>query len=575
MSEQPGRHAVGADAVADAATRADGADPAGTDWAAATGPDMSHTPTAGPAEDALFARPNGVDGGFAPHAAAPAYTPPPLTTSPQERAVFGRPAGGGSFAPGPGERLRPQPHVEAPVPRVFSDAFGVPEDAQDGFAPQPGARLDPHGKGPASPWWKPDAVRDPWRDPSAPFWLGRGAIFTRGAPAQVDPDADTLADDDLDAGASGEAEDLESEDTVRRVKFGLPTIVATLVVALVAGVVGGGVGWFIAGNTDDALHRPDASIAKVETPVTRPAGSVAGVAKRVGPAVVSIAVKTPSEFAIGSGVVIDSAGDVLTNNHVVAAAAQSKNSSIVVTFSDEATAKAKIVGRDPTSDLAVIKVPNQQLTVASLGDSAKIAVGDPVIAIGSPLGLQGTVTAGIVSALNRPVKAQSDDGTSAYLSAIQTDAPINPGNSGGALVNSSGAVIGINSAGRFSTSDPSGSQIPISGIGYAIPINHARSIATALIRTGKVEHAAIGAQGVTALAGLQVGGYLKQVSPGGPAAKAGLRPGDVVVVADKLAVQTFDQLIVIVQQHKPGDRIGVTYYRGADKRTTTVTLDKG
>jgi S1-C subfamily serine protease len=525
-----------------------------------------------------YARPSGVEGAFAPHAEQPpAYTPPPATASPQERAVFGRPYSGAAFEPAPGERLRPRPHVEAPVPPAFTQAFGAPQDAHEGFAPPPGTRLNPRTGEPESPWWKPGATSDPWRDPSAPFWLGRGAVFTRGAPAQIDPDQDTLADDDLDAGAgaTGELEDLESDSTVRHVRFGLPTVIATLVIALIAGVVGGGIGWFAADRTDDALHRPDASIAKVETPVKRPAGSVAGVAKRVGPSVVSIAVKTPSEFAIGSGVVIDKQGDVLTNNHVVASAATSKGSSIVVTFSNEATAKARIVGRDPTSDLAVIKVPDQQLTVASLGDSDKIAVGDSVIAIGSPLGLQGTVTAGIVSALNRPVKAESDNGTSAYLSAIQTDAPINPGNSGGALVNASGAVVGINSAGRFSTSDPSGDQIPISGIGYAIPINHARSIATQLIRFGKVDHASIGAQGVTALAGLQVGAYVKQVSPGGPAAKAGLRPGDVVVVADKLAVQTFDQLVVIVQQHKPGDRIAVTYYRGADKRTTTVTLGKG
>jgi S1-C subfamily serine protease len=354
----------------------------------------------------------------------------------------------------------------------------------------------------------------------------------------------------------------------------MPTIVATLVIALVAGLVGGGFGWWLTRSTGDSLHRPDASIAKVETPVSRSPTSVAGIAKRVGPAVVSIAVKTPDEYGIGSGVVVDKEGDVLTNNHVVAPAADSDNASIVVTFSDEATAKAKIVGRDPVSDLAVIKVPNDQLTVASLGDSDKLAVGDPVIAIGSPLGLQGTVTAGIVSALNRPVKATAEDGSSAYLNAIQTDAPINPGNSGGALVNAAGAVIGINSAGRFAISDGSGSQIPVSGIGYAIPINHARNIATELIRTGKAEHASIGAQGVTALSGLQVGGYVKQVSPGGPAAKAGLKPGDVIVVADKQTIQTFDQLVVIVQQHRPGDEIDVTYYRGSQKRTTTVELGK-
>ncbi len=530
-----------------------------------------------PGRDEIFGRPDGVEGAFAPRSQPPAYRPPPPTVSPQEHAVFGRPAGVAAFAPAPGERIGPRPSTYSPVPPMFAAAYGAPAAAVDGFAPAPGTRVPPSGRQPESAWWKADAARDPWRDPSSTYWLGRGAVFAGGSPAQLDPDADEEALDNgirvADGTDEGEDEELETGGSVRRAKFGVPTIIATLLIALVAGLLGGGAGWWLAGRADDALHRPDVSIAQVETPVSRPAGSIPDIAKRVGPAVVSIAVKTPDGYGIGSGVVIDNEGDVLTNNHVVAPAAGS-DATIVVTFSDEATAKARIVGRDPISDLAVIKVPDDELTVASLGDSDKLAVGDQVIAIGSPLGLQGTVTSGIVSALNRPVRARGEDGSSAYLSAIQTDAPINPGNSGGALVNAAGAVVGINTAGRFSISDGTGSQIPVSGIGYAIPINHARDVALELIHTGKVVHAAIGAQGVTALSGLQVGGYIKQVSPGGPAANAGLKPGDVVVAADKQAVQTFDQLIVIVQQHKPGDRIDVTYYRGNSKRTTTVTLGK-
>ncbi|HEU5267337.1 MAG TPA: trypsin-like peptidase domain-containing protein [Jatrophihabitans sp.] len=522
-----------------------------------------------------YERPAGVAGGFAPRDTPPTYTPPPATVSPQERAVFGRPPGAGAFAPAPGERIGPRPSQNTPVPPMFADAFGKSPRAIDGFDPAPGTRLPPTGPAPQSPWWKPGAARDPWRDPSSTYWLGHGAVFANGRPAQLDPAEDAeAAPPEIAEPDDGEDEELDGPAAVRRLKFGVPTIVATLVIALIAGLIGGGAGWWLTNHVGDALHRPDVSIAKVDTPVSRSPSSVAGIAKRVGPAVVSIAVKTPDEFGIGSGVVIDKDGDVLTNNHVIAPAAASSDASIVVTFSDEATATAKIVGQDPISDLAVLKVPSDQLTVATLGDSDELAVGDPVIAIGSPLGLQGTVTAGIVSALNRPVRAQSEDGSSAYLSAIQTDAPINPGNSGGALVNAAGAVIGINSAGRFSVSDGTGSQIPVSGIGYAIPINHARDVALELIHTGKAVHASIGAQGVTALSGLQVGGYIKQVSPGGPAAKAGLRPGDVVVVADKQAIQTFDQLIVIVQQHRPGDQIEVTYYRGSKKLTTTVTLGK-
>jgi S1-C subfamily serine protease len=529
-----------------------------------TGPDNG--------EEAAFARPPGVEDGFAPRLEPPNYTPPPPTVSPQEQAVFGRPSGAGAFAPAPGERIAPRPPEHAPVPRIFADAFGPSAEAREGFDPAPGTRLPPSGSAPESPWWKSDAPRDPWRDPRSPFWLGRGAVFTGDQPAQLPVDQDAEADE---LALLQVAEDSAGEpETGRRFRFGPRLFAIIAVVTLIAGVLGGSVGWWLTGHIHDALHRPDVSIAQVETPATRAPGSVAAVAQRVGPAVVSIAVNTSSEFAIGSGVVIDKDGDVLTNNHVIAAAAGGRGS-IVVTFSNEATAKARIVGRDPTSDLAVIKVPNDELTVAQLGNSDKLAVGDQVIAIGSPLGLQGTVTEGIVSALDRPVHAGSPDGLSdAYLDAIQTDAAINPGNSGGALVNAGGAVVGINAAGRFSAPDGTGGQIPISGIGYAIPINYAREIALELIHTGHAVHATLGVQGVTALAGLQVGGYIKQVSPGGPADQAGLKPGDVVVAADGRIVQAFDQLIIIVQEHKPGDRIPLTYYpkNSSKKVTTIVTL---
>ncbi|HEV7203856.1 MAG TPA: trypsin-like peptidase domain-containing protein [Jatrophihabitans sp.] len=522
-----------------------------------------------------YARPDGVDGGFAPRPPSPVYNPPPPTVSPADQAVFGRPAPDAAFAPAPGERIAPRLSYNPPVPKFFSDSFGATPQAQGGFDPEPGTRIRPAGPPAESPWWKSDAPRDPWRDPSSPFWLGRGAVFSGGAPAQVEPDQDSetaLDDEPLDE--TGD-EDLEPPDNVRRGRFGLPTLALTLVIALVAGLIGGGVGWYLTEHVTDALHRPDVSIAQVKTPTSRPATSVAGIAKRVGPAVVSIAVKTPDEFAIGSGVVIDSDGDVLTNNHVISGAVGVKGASIVVTFSNEATAAATIVGRDSVSDLAVIKVTNDQLTVAQLGNSSDVAVGDPVIAIGSPLGLQGTVTSGIVSALDRPVHVYSDDGSSdAYLDAIQTDAPINPGNSGGALVNSSGAVIGINSAAALGSTGPSGSQSATTGIGYAIPINAAREVALQLIHTGKAVHGSFGAQGKTALAGVQVGGYIVQISPGGPAAKAGLHQGDVIVAADGKVIHTFDEIIVIAQAHNPGDRIQVTYYRknSADKVTTTVTL---
>jgi S1-C subfamily serine protease len=300
---------------------------------------------------------------------------------------------------------------------------------------------------------------------------------------------------------------------------------------------------------------------------------VASVVKRVGPAVVSLAVTSAdkSKYGVGSGVVIDKNGYVLTNDHVAEVA--KGGGTIVATFSDEDTANAQIVGLDPISDLAVLKVPNDVLTVATLGKSSQLAVGDPVIAIGSPLGLEGTVTAGIVSALNRPVHTSTDGSTSgAYLDAIQTDAAINPGNSGGALVNAQGAVIGINSAARLLTNDGANGTVPVSGIGYAIPIDYARDIALQLIKSGKAVHGSIDAQGRTAQAGLQQGAYLEQVVPKGAAANAGLRNGDVIIAADGNAIVSYDQLIVTVQEHKPGYPMNVTYYRGPNKRTATITL---
>ena len=543
--------------------------------------DGGHDGTPGaPGDGSPFARPAGAEAGYAPRPASPAYSPPPPTVSPDERAAYARPAQGAAFAPAPGERIAPRRAAPVPVPYALASTFRAPPEARDGFDPEPGTRMPPRGAPAASPWWKPDALRDPWRDPTAPFWLGRGAVFTGGRPAQVDPAEDVATDPDelLDTGQDDEDDDGDDKSggSGRRVVFGLPRLGVLLVLTLVAGLIGGGVGWLLTRTSADSLHRPDITIPKVEAQGDRPPTSTAGIAKRVGPAVVSIAVKTSSEFAIGSGVVIDTDGDVLTNNHVVSAAVGDKSASIVVTFSNEAAAKAKIVGRDPTSDLAVIKVPNTQLTVARLGDSAKLAVGDPVIAIGSPLGLQGTVTAGIVSALNRPVHVYADDGSSdAYLDAIQTDAPINPGNSGGALVSAAGTVIGINSAAAVGSSGPNGTEPATSGIGYAIPINYARAIALQLIHTGKAKHGTLGAQGRTVLSGVHVGAYLVQVSPGGPAAKAGLHVGDVIVAAQGKVVQTFDQLVVIVQERQPGDRISVTYYPSGGARTKTATVTLG
>jgi S1-C subfamily serine protease len=526
-----------------------------------------------------YARPSGVESSFAPRPdESGAYTAPPPFVSPEARAQFGRPPGAEAFAPLAGERMPPRHLPPPPVSPADRAAFAPPNGAVDGFAPAPGTRINPRHDGPGSPWWSPNALRDPWRDPTSPFWLGRGAIFYRGRPAQVDP----AIDEETDAVSAPDADEFDDvappEDLIetgpreRAARLGWRGVVIGVVIALLAGALGGGIGYFLTNRADTLIHRPGLSLGKTGTPANRPPGSVADIAKRVGPAVVSIAVTTADSYAVGSGVVIDRNGYVLTNNHVVSSA--KGGGTIVVTFSDEATAKATIVGLDPVSDLAVLKVPPAVgLTVAALGDSTTLQVGDPVIAIGSPLGLEGTVTSGIVSALDRAVHVPAQDGNSdTYLDAIQTDAAINPGNSGGALVAADGSVVGINSAVAAQQLGGSTGSAIANGIGYAIPINQARDVAQQLIHSGKAAHASMGAQGRTATDGLREGAYLVQVVPGGPAAKAGLQAGDIIVVAQGKLIVSYDQLAVLVQQAKPGSQLNVTYFRNNAKRTATITL---
>jgi S1-C subfamily serine protease len=532
-------------------------------------------PAQPPGATTEYARPDGVFGSFEPLApAVPAYTPPPPTVSPEERAVFGRPAGAGAYAPPVADRLPPRHANPAqPVPPGAVETFGRTDTATaDGFDPAPGTRIGPTGQPAQSPWWKADAHRDPWRDPRSASWLGRPAVFAAGQLEQLDPEADTEHDDELPLGLDDETDTGDDQRRHRgRGRFGLSGLLLALVVALVAGAIGGGTGYWLSGRAHNALHNSDVSLAKTATAANRPPGSVADIAKRVQPAVVAISVHTATVDGIGSGVVIDKSGYILTNNHVVSDVA-TDNGTMMVTFSNQQTTSAKIVGRDPTTDLAVIKVDTSALTVASLGDSSKLAVGDPVVAIGSPLGLFGTVTAGIVSALDRPVHVSSDDSdTNAVIDAIQTDAAINPGNSGGPLVDAQGAVIGINSA-IASLPSSSGGQPGSIGLGFAIPINSARTIAQELIATGKAIHANIGLNTRSVTSGGQQGAYIVQVVPGGPGDKAGFKAGDVITLADATLITSGDELSIVVERHKPGDLISIRYYRAGTESTTSVTL---
>jgi S1-C subfamily serine protease len=345
-------------------------------------------------------------------------------------------------------------------------------------------------------------------------------------------------------------------------------------VALLVGAAGGLVGRLTAdGGT--LLNDPGVTLAQVQPVIDRPAGSVAAVAGRVLPAVVSLEFRVGDQGGFGSGVVIDGHGYLLTNNHVVAPVANIPQATLEAVFSDGTRLPARIVGRDPKTDLAVVKVAVANPTVAQLGRSSTLKPGDPVIAIGSPLGLTGTVTSGIVSAVNRPMRLEGDGGYgNAVIDAIQTDAAINPGNSGGALVDSAGAVVGINTAIRtLGTSDggtgEGGGSI---GLGFAIPIDTARTIAQELIRTGHYEHAELGVNAASVTDGRSDGARVQNVQQGSAAAEAGILENDVITKVGNRAVGSADALTVAIHERAIGERVPISLIRDGRPLVVTVTL---
>ncbi|KEP39680.1 serine protease [Mycobacterium kansasii] len=310
-----------------------------------------------------------------------------------------------------------------------------------------------------------------------------------------------------------------------------------------------------------------------------PAGSVEQVAAKVVPSVVMLETDLGRASEEGSGVILSSDGLILTNNHVVAAAAKPPAGApppkTTVTFSDGRTAPFTVVGADPTSDIAVIKVQGVSgLTPISLGSSSDLRVGQPVLAIGSPLGLAGTVTTGIVSALNRPVSTTGEAGNqNTVLDAIQTDAAINPGNSGGALVNMNGQLVGINSAIATLGADSGDAQSGSIGLGFAIPVDQAKRIADELISTGKATHASLGVQ-VTTDKGIP-GAKVVEVVQGGAAATAGVPKGVIVTKVDERPINSADALVAAVRSKAPGDKVVLTFQDpSGGSRTVQVTLGK-
>jgi S1-C subfamily serine protease len=366
-------------------------------------------------------------------------------------------------------------------------------------------------------------------------------------------------------------------------------LIAGLIAALAVGVGAGAAAFAVLGNDGTTTVVRQVTVGTTQQAASAGALSIGEIYDRTYKSVVEITVSSTSgspfgnqqQQAQGSGFVYDENGDIVTNEHVVGGA-----DSISVKFWNGATYTAKLVGSDPSTDLAVVKVtaPASLLQPLELADSSKVAVGDPVVAIGSPFGLQETVTSGIVSALHREMTAPNNF---TINDSIQTDAAINHGNSGGPLLNAQGQVIGINSQ---IDSQSGGSD----GVGFAVPSDTVRAIASQLVQSGKVEHAYLGVQIVAIPSdaaqqlGVPEGVEVTKVVSGTPADDAGLRAatgqrtvdgqtyptgGDVVVAFDGKSVSSAAALQTAVDSKRPGDSVTITYVRDGKTKTVTVTLD--
>jgi putative serine protease PepD len=339
-----------------------------------------------------------------------------------------------------------------------------------------------------------------------------------------------------------------------------------VLIALLAGSLGG----FLGVNAGGGSPFRDVNLVSSTSTIERAPDSVAGIAQRVLPSVVSINTRTVNGGGSGSGFVIDSSGYILTNNHVISEAAQS-GGKIEVSLNDGSTYIGKVIGRDASFDLAVLKIDATGLKALQFGDSDKIAVGDAVIAIGSPLGLSGTVTTGIISAKDRAVTTGDSSTESSFINALQTDAAINPGNSGGPLVDATGAVIGINSAiASLGSSWQAGSI----GLGFAIPINQGRKIADQLIKFGVATYPIVGISLDSNYTGVgaQISKSGSGILPRSPAQKAGLKGGDIIIEIDGKKINTPEELVVSVRSKNVGDRVTLVYMRDGAKKSVTLIL---
>lgn len=491
-----------------------------------------------------------------------------------------------TIAPGAGAPAQ----APTPAPGVDATASGhtgaTPAPAADTHAhPQPLHDPDPYSTPPygePGPWAPAPPVQHPAATPA--HGVAVGAPLAAPEAGLAAPAADPWARYDPWAVPAAvaplqQADAVEEDVKRRRGRRRRALVGGALVIALVSGVAGGVVGVQLERNGGiGAVELPQAG---VEAPDRDP-GSVAGIAAQALPSVVTLHVSGSGTAGTGTGFVLDDRGHILTNDHVVEPAG--KNGEITVTFHSGDTAEATVVGRDSGYDLAVVRVKGVRgLTPLPLGNSDNVQVGDPVVAIGAPFDLAGTVTSGIISARERPITAGGEKGDGSdvsYVDALQTDAPINPGNSGGPLLDGKGRVVGINSAIRSADGglDPEGGQSGSIGLGFAIPINQGKRVAEELIGTGKATHPVIGitldmeydGDGARVAAEGSDGG--PPVTTGGPGAKAGIRAGDVITRVDGRPVHSGEELIVKTRAHRPGDRLELTLERNGVERTVSLVL---
>ncbi len=484
---------------------------------------------------------------------APRLAPRPVSRPPVDaasRQAFGRPDGvQGSFV---AERVRPPkyrsegeftPHDE-PADPVLSEAFGRPFPGVESLQRHPvdaGALDGERDKDQLEP-------DDPWRDPGAAAALGEPAM----APAAP-------------LGAGGGRDRLGVRDVLFGGRVSYLALSVLAVLALLIGLVGGVVGR----KTAEVVEAFTTSKVTLSTNGNgeSPAGRFAKVAAAVEDSVVTIQSVSDQEGMQGSGFVVDGRGYIVTNNHVISEAANNPSQfKTTVVFNDGKEVPANLVGRDPKTDLAVLKVDNvDHLSVARLGDSDKVRVGDEVLAAGAPLGLRSTVTHGIISALHRPIPLSGEGSdTDTVIDAVQTDASINHGNSGGPLIDMNSQVIGVNTAGK-SLSDSA------SGLGFAIPVNEAKLVAQTLIRDGKIVHPTLGLSTRSVSNAIASGAQVANVKAGSPAEKGGILENDVIVKVGNRKVADADEMVVAVRQLTIGQPAPIEVVRDGRHVTLTVT----